>query len=136
METKVDGMKLRGIRPKLTLPFPFKWKLKPEHLKDMDQALQLYQPFKDTPIEHGKKEVQHRITMGRTWSKLPEDMSQRDTLQRPDENNQRLESQQKGQAPSGKDSQEKGKLSQYPGYRRAIELERAYYYFFRLTRNG
>ncbi|MBW0512166.1 hypothetical protein O181_051881 [Austropuccinia psidii MF-1] len=35
------------------------------------------------PIEHGQQEVQHSIPLGRTWSKFSDNMSQRDTLQRP-----------------------------------------------------
>ncbi|MBW0480782.1 hypothetical protein O181_020497 [Austropuccinia psidii MF-1] len=30
------------------------------------------------PREHGQQEVQPGISLGRTWSKLPEDLSQRD----------------------------------------------------------
>ncbi|MBW0503953.1 hypothetical protein O181_043668 [Austropuccinia psidii MF-1] len=43
-------------------------------------------------MEHGQQEVQPRIPLGITWSKLPEDLSQRDRLQRPYGNQQRLES--------------------------------------------
>ncbi|MBW0483271.1 hypothetical protein O181_022986 [Austropuccinia psidii MF-1] len=45
-------------------------------------------------MEHGKQEVQPRITLVRAWSKFPEDMSQRDTLWRSYGNHQRMESQQ------------------------------------------
>ncbi|MBW0593641.1 hypothetical protein O181_133356, partial [Austropuccinia psidii MF-1] len=45
-------------------------------------------------MEHGQQEVQPGISLGRTWSKLPEDLSQRDKLQRPYGNHQRLESHQ------------------------------------------
>ncbi|MBW0551175.1 hypothetical protein O181_090890 [Austropuccinia psidii MF-1] len=31
-------------------------------------------------MEHGQKEVQPGIQLGRTWSKLPEDLSQRDRI--------------------------------------------------------
>ncbi|MBW0489236.1 hypothetical protein O181_028951 [Austropuccinia psidii MF-1] len=41
-------------------------------------------------MEHGKQEVQPGIPLGRTWSKFPEDLSQRDRLQRPYGNHQRL----------------------------------------------
>ncbi|MBW0585016.1 hypothetical protein O181_124731 [Austropuccinia psidii MF-1] len=37
-------------------------------------------------MEHGKQEVQPGISLCRTWSKLPEDLSQRDRLQRPYDN--------------------------------------------------
>ncbi|MBW0495659.1 hypothetical protein O181_035374 [Austropuccinia psidii MF-1] len=32
------------------------------------------------PMKHGQQEVQPSIKLGRTWRKLPEDMSQRDIL--------------------------------------------------------
>ncbi|MBW0491897.1 hypothetical protein O181_031612 [Austropuccinia psidii MF-1] len=41
-------------------------------------------------MEHGQQEVQPSIPLGRTWSKFPEDLSQRDRLQRPYGNHQRL----------------------------------------------
>ncbi|MBW0508494.1 hypothetical protein O181_048209 [Austropuccinia psidii MF-1] len=40
-------------------------------------------------MEHGQQEVQPAIPLGRTWSKLPGDLSQRDRLQRPYGNHQR-----------------------------------------------
>ncbi|MBW0492779.1 hypothetical protein O181_032494 [Austropuccinia psidii MF-1] len=40
-------------------------------------------------IDHGQKEVQPSITLGRICSNLPKDMSQRDRLQRPFGNHQR-----------------------------------------------
>ncbi|MBW0585521.1 hypothetical protein O181_125236 [Austropuccinia psidii MF-1] len=41
-------------------------------------------------MENGQQEVQPSITLGRAWRKLPEDMSQIDTLQRSYGNKQRL----------------------------------------------
>ncbi|MBW0532082.1 hypothetical protein O181_071797 [Austropuccinia psidii MF-1] len=41
-------------------------------------------------MDHGQQEVQPSIPLGRTWSKFPGDMSQRDGLQRPCGNQQRL----------------------------------------------
>ncbi|MBW0514019.1 hypothetical protein O181_053734 [Austropuccinia psidii MF-1] len=41
-------------------------------------------------MEHGQQGVQPGIPLGRTWSKLPEDLSQRDRLQRPYDHDQRL----------------------------------------------
>ncbi|MBW0590827.1 hypothetical protein O181_130542 [Austropuccinia psidii MF-1] len=38
-------------------------------------------PQGSIPMEHGQQEVQPGISLGRTWSKLPEDLSQRDRLQ-------------------------------------------------------
>ncbi|MBW0528949.1 hypothetical protein O181_068664 [Austropuccinia psidii MF-1] len=47
-------------------------------------------PQRFISMEHGKQEFQPGIPLGRTWSKLPEDLSQRDRLQRPYGNQQRL----------------------------------------------
>ncbi|MBW0562713.1 hypothetical protein O181_102428 [Austropuccinia psidii MF-1] len=49
-------------------------------------------PQRFISVDHGQQEVQPGISLGRTWSKLPEDQSQRDRLQRPYDNHQRLES--------------------------------------------
>ncbi|MBW0490123.1 hypothetical protein O181_029838 [Austropuccinia psidii MF-1] len=46
-------------------------------------------PQKFILMEHGQQEVKLGIPLGRTWSKFPEDLSQRDTLQRPYGNHQR-----------------------------------------------
>ncbi|MBW0502011.1 hypothetical protein O181_041726 [Austropuccinia psidii MF-1] len=73
--------------------------------------------------------------MGRTWSRLTEDISQRDTYQRAYGNNQRVESQQAVQTPGGKGSQDKGESSHYSSYRRTTEPDREYYDYFRLTRS-
>ncbi|MBW0548231.1 hypothetical protein O181_087946 [Austropuccinia psidii MF-1] len=54
-------------------------------------------PQRFISMEHGQQEVQTGIPLGRTWSKLPEDLSQRDRLQRPYGNHQRLESHQADQ---------------------------------------
>ncbi|MBW0515126.1 hypothetical protein O181_054841 [Austropuccinia psidii MF-1] len=56
-------------------------------------------PQRPFSMEHGQQEVQPSIPLGRTWRKLPEDMSQRDTNQRHYGNNQRMESQQEVQTP-------------------------------------
>ncbi|MBW0537424.1 hypothetical protein O181_077139 [Austropuccinia psidii MF-1] len=86
------------------------------------------------PMEHGQQEVQPGISLGRTWSKLPEDLSQRDRLQRPYDNHQRLESYQTVQTPGGKGTEDKGESSHYPSYRRNLNADRAYSDSFRLTR--
>ncbi|MBW0470914.1 hypothetical protein O181_010629 [Austropuccinia psidii MF-1] len=52
-------------------------------------------------MDHGKQEVQPGIPLGRTWSKWPEDISQRDRLQRPYGTHQWLESHQALQTPGG-----------------------------------
>ncbi|MBW0558371.1 hypothetical protein O181_098086 [Austropuccinia psidii MF-1] len=48
-------------------------------------------PQRFVSMEHGQQKVQPGIPLGRTWSKFPEDFSQRDRLQRPYGNHQRLE---------------------------------------------
>ncbi|MBW0545040.1 hypothetical protein O181_084755 [Austropuccinia psidii MF-1] len=85
-------------------------------------------------MEHGQQEVQPSIQLGRTWRKFPEYLSQRDRLQRPYGNHQRLESHQAVQTPGGEGKQDKGESSHYPGYRRTADPDRAYSDSFRLTR--
>ncbi|MBW0579562.1 hypothetical protein O181_119277 [Austropuccinia psidii MF-1] len=86
-------------------------------------------------MEHGQQEVQPGISLGRTWSKLPEDLSQRDRIQRPYDNHQRLESHQAVQIPGGQGKQDKGESSHYPSYRRTTYPDRAHSDSFRLTRS-
>ncbi|MBW0472515.1 hypothetical protein O181_012230 [Austropuccinia psidii MF-1] len=85
-------------------------------------------------MEHGQQEVQPGIPLGRTWSKFTEDISQRDRLQRPYGNHQRLESHQAAQTPGGEGKQDGGESSHYPRYRRTADPDRAYSDAFRLTR--
>ncbi|MBW0460367.1 hypothetical protein O181_000082 [Austropuccinia psidii MF-1] len=84
-------------------------------------------------MEHGQQEVQPSIPLGRTWSKLPEDSSQRDSFQRPYGNFQRLESHQEAQTSRGEGNQDKGESSHYPSYRITVDPDRAYSDSFRLT---
>ncbi|MBW0472197.1 hypothetical protein O181_011912 [Austropuccinia psidii MF-1] len=86
-------------------------------------------------VEHRQQEIQPGIPLGRTWSKLPEDMSQRDRIQRPYGNHQRLESHQVVDIPGGEGKQDKGESSHYPSYRRTTDTDRAYSDSFRLTRS-
>ncbi|MBW0473620.1 hypothetical protein O181_013335 [Austropuccinia psidii MF-1] len=72
-------------------------------------------------MEHGQQEVKLGIPLGRTWRKLPEDLSQGDRLQRPYGNNQRLESHQAVQTLGGEGKQDKGESSHYPSYRRTTD---------------
>ncbi|MBW0557499.1 hypothetical protein O181_097214 [Austropuccinia psidii MF-1] len=51
-------------------------------------------PQRFISMEHGQQEVQPGIPLGRTWSKFTEDLCQRDRLQTPYGNHQRLESYQ------------------------------------------
>ncbi|MBW0524119.1 hypothetical protein O181_063834 [Austropuccinia psidii MF-1] len=85
-------------------------------------------------MEHGQQEAQPGISLGRTWSKFQEDLSQRDRLQRPYGNHQRLESHQEVQTPGGEGKRDKGESSHYPSYRRTADPDRAYSDSFRLTR--
>ncbi|MBW0576621.1 hypothetical protein O181_116336 [Austropuccinia psidii MF-1] len=91
-------------------------------------------PQRFISMEHGQQEVQPGISLGRTWSKLPEDLSQRDRLQRPYGNHQRLESHQGVQTPGGEGKQDKGESTHYPSYRRTADPDREYSDSFRLTR--
>ncbi|MBW0464990.1 hypothetical protein O181_004705 [Austropuccinia psidii MF-1] len=58
-------------------------------------------PQRFISMKHGQQEVQPGIPLGRTWSKLPEDMYQRDRPQRPYGNHKRLESYHAVQTPGG-----------------------------------
>ncbi|MBW0561272.1 hypothetical protein O181_100987, partial [Austropuccinia psidii MF-1] len=122
LDTVVDGKTRREIISTLPFTLQFNGDLKPEDWKDMDQVPQ-----------HGQQEVQPGISLGRTWSKSPEDLSQRDRLQRPDGNYQRLESYHAVQTPGGKGTEDKGKSSHYPSYRRTVNPGRAYSDSFRIT---
>ncbi|MBW0533721.1 hypothetical protein O181_073436 [Austropuccinia psidii MF-1] len=90
-------------------------------------------PQRPFSMEHEEQEVQPGIPLGRTWGKFPEDMSQRDRLQRPYGNHQRLESHQAVQTPGGEGKQDEGKSSHYPSYSRTADPDRAYSDSFRLT---
>ncbi|MBW0556620.1 hypothetical protein O181_096335 [Austropuccinia psidii MF-1] len=92
-------------------------------------------PQRPLSMEHGQQEVQPRIPLERTWSKLPEDMSQRDRLQRPYGNHQRLESHQEDHTSGGEGKQDKGESSHYQRYRRTAGPDREYSDSFRLTRS-
>ncbi|MBW0547841.1 hypothetical protein O181_087556 [Austropuccinia psidii MF-1] len=72
-----------------------------------------------------KDQVQPGISLGRTWRKFPEEMSQRDRLQRPYCNHQRLESYQAVQTAGGKGTEDKGESSHYASYRRTANPDRA-----------
>ncbi|MBW0590425.1 hypothetical protein O181_130140 [Austropuccinia psidii MF-1] len=99
----------------------------------MDQVLQPHKLF--TSMEHEQQEVHHDIPLDRTGRKWPEDLSQRDRVQRLYDNHQRLESKQEVQTPEVEGKQDKGEPSHYPSYRRTASSERAYSDSFRLTRS-
>ncbi|MBW0512954.1 hypothetical protein O181_052669 [Austropuccinia psidii MF-1] len=92
-------------------------------------------PQRFISMEHGQQEVQPGNSLGRNWSNFPEDLSQRDRLQRTYGNDQRLEPYQAVWTPGGKGNQDKGESSHYPSYRRTADLDRAYSDSFRLTRS-
>ncbi|MBW0504202.1 hypothetical protein O181_043917 [Austropuccinia psidii MF-1] len=80
-------------------------------------------PQRFISMEHGQQEVQPGIPLVRTWSKLPEDLSQRDRLQRPYGNYQRLESHQAVQTPGGSqgvDQTSSPVASHYSGANRSV----------------
>ncbi|MBW0488654.1 hypothetical protein O181_028369 [Austropuccinia psidii MF-1] len=87
-------------------------------------------------MEHEKQEVQPGIPLGRTWSKFPEDLSQRDRFQRPYGSRKRLECHQEVQTPGYEGKQDKGELSHYPSYRQTTDPDREYSDSFRLTRSS
>ncbi|MBW0469172.1 hypothetical protein O181_008887 [Austropuccinia psidii MF-1] len=90
-------------------------------------------PQRRFSMEHGQQEAQPSIPLGRTWSKFPEDMSQRDRHQRPYGNHQTLEPHQAFQTPGGEANQDKGESSHYPSYRRTADPGRAYSDSFQIT---
>ncbi|MBW0535314.1 hypothetical protein O181_075029 [Austropuccinia psidii MF-1] len=92
-------------------------------------------PQRSFPMEHGQQEVKPGIPLGRTWSKFPEDLSQRNRLPITYCNHQRLEFHQAVQTPGGEGKQDKGESSHYPSYQRTANPDRAYSYSFRLTRS-
>ncbi|MBW0480565.1 hypothetical protein O181_020280 [Austropuccinia psidii MF-1] len=92
-------------------------------------------PQRFISIKHGQQEVQPGIPRGRTRSRLPEDLSQRDRIQRPYGNHQSLESQQAVQTPGVEGKQDKGESIHSPSYRRTADPDRAYSHTFRLTRS-
>ncbi|MBW0565019.1 hypothetical protein O181_104734 [Austropuccinia psidii MF-1] len=86
-------------------------------------------------MENGQQMVEPSITLGRAWSMFPEDMSQRNILQRPYGNNQKMESHQSVQNPGGEGNQDKGESSHYPTYRRNAEPDRAHSDSFKVRRS-
>ncbi|MBW0484447.1 hypothetical protein O181_024162 [Austropuccinia psidii MF-1] len=92
-------------------------------------------PQRFISMDQGQQEVQPGIPPNRTWRNLPEDFSQRDRLQGPYGNHQRLESHQEVQTPGGEGKEDTGQPSHYPSYRRTADPDRAYSDSFRLTRS-
>ncbi|MBW0496172.1 hypothetical protein O181_035887 [Austropuccinia psidii MF-1] len=86
-------------------------------------------------MEHEQQEVQPGIPLGRTRSKFPEDLSQRDRLQRTYGNHQRLESHQAVQTAGDVGKQDEGESSHYPSYRITTDPDRVYSDSFRIKRS-
>ncbi|MBW0507811.1 hypothetical protein O181_047526 [Austropuccinia psidii MF-1] len=82
-------------------------------------------PQRSFPMDYGQQDIQPCIQLGRTWRRFPEDRSQKDTLQRPYGNHQRLKPHQEFQTPRGEGNQDKGESSHYPSYRKTAESDRA-----------
>ncbi|MBW0463238.1 hypothetical protein O181_002953 [Austropuccinia psidii MF-1] len=116
LDTVVDGKTLRGL----------------ERHGSGSSAPPTPQRF--ISMEHGQKEAQPAIPLGRTWRNFQEDFSQRDRLQGPYGNHQGLESYQAVQTPGGKGTEDKGESSHYPSYTRTADPHSAYSDSFRLTR--
>ncbi|MBW0483788.1 hypothetical protein O181_023503 [Austropuccinia psidii MF-1] len=125
-DTVVDGKTLREIIPS-AIHFPIQQETQTRGLERYGSSSSAPPtPQRFISIEHGKQEVQPGIPLGRTWSKFPEDLSQRDRLQTPYGNHQRLESHREVQTPGGEGRQDKGESSHYPSYRRTADPDRAY----------
>ncbi|MBW0581116.1 hypothetical protein O181_120831, partial [Austropuccinia psidii MF-1] len=114
---------------------PIQWKPQTRGLERHGSSSSvLPTPQGPIPMEHGQQDVQTGISVGRTWSKFPEDMYQRDRLQRPYDNSQWLESYQVVETSGGKGTGVKGESSHYPSYRRTVNPDMAYSDSFTLTR--
>ncbi|MBW0476074.1 hypothetical protein O181_015789 [Austropuccinia psidii MF-1] len=92
-------------------------------------------PKRFISMENGQQEVQPGISLGRTCSKMPEHLFQRDRLEGPYDNHQRLKSHQEVQTPGGQGKQDKGESSHYPSYRRTADADREHSNSFRPTRS-
>ncbi|MBW0567971.1 hypothetical protein O181_107686 [Austropuccinia psidii MF-1] len=127
---------IEGNHTQCAIHIPIQQKLQTRGLEGYGRSSSapptLQRPF---AMEHGQQEVQPGISLGRTWTKLPNHLSQRDRLQRPYGNHQRLESHQEVQTPGGEGKQNKGESSHYTSYRRTADIEREYSDSFRLTRS-
>ncbi|MBW0559441.1 hypothetical protein O181_099156 [Austropuccinia psidii MF-1] len=86
-------------------------------------------------MEHGQQELLCGIQLGRTGSKLPEDLPQRDIFQITYDNHQRLESHQAVKTPGGERKQDKGESSNYASCRRTADPDREFPDSFRLRRS-
>ncbi|MBW0483849.1 hypothetical protein O181_023564 [Austropuccinia psidii MF-1] len=122
----IGGWKdIEGSHTHYAIYFPFQQ-------KPQTRGLEGYAPSSSAPptpqrpflMEHGQQKVQPSLPLRKDWGKSPEDMSQRDRLQRPYGNNQRLESHLTVQNSGGEGNQNKGESRSYPGFRRAADPDR------------
>ncbi|MBW0483560.1 hypothetical protein O181_023275 [Austropuccinia psidii MF-1] len=119
------------------------WRMTPWTQWWMTKGLEGYGSSSSAPLtpqsplsmENGQQEVQPSIPLGRTWSNLPENMSQRDGIQRLYGSHKRLECHQEVQTPGDEGKQDKGESSHYPSDRIAADPNSSYSDFFRLTRS-
>ncbi|MBW0460335.1 hypothetical protein O181_000050 [Austropuccinia psidii MF-1] len=127
---------IEGNHTNSAIHFPIQQKPQPRGLEGYGSSSSAPPtPRRSFPMENGQQEVQPSIPLGRTCSKLPEDISQRNTLQRPYGDHQRLEPHQAVQTPGVEGNQDKGESSHYPSYRRTAGQDRAYSDSFRLPRS-
>ncbi|MBW0491109.1 hypothetical protein O181_030824 [Austropuccinia psidii MF-1] len=126
---------IEGYHTHSAIHIPIQWKPKNRGLEGYGSSSSAPPtPQRPFSMEHGQQVVQPVIPLGRTWSKFPEDLSQRVRLQRPYGNHQRLESHQAVQTSGGEGKQDKGESSHCPSYRKT-DPDRAYSDSFRLTRS-
>ncbi|MBW0462036.1 hypothetical protein O181_001751 [Austropuccinia psidii MF-1] len=86
-------------------------------------------------MEHGQQEVQPSFKLGRPWSRLKEDMSQRHTLQRSYGNHQKIESQKEVQTLGRKGRRDKGESGHYLSHIIATQPDIEYSDSFSLARS-
>ncbi|MBW0525870.1 hypothetical protein O181_065585 [Austropuccinia psidii MF-1] len=86
-------------------------------------------------MEHGKQEVQPSFKLEKTWGKQKEDMFQRDIFQIPYGKPQRFKCKQEIKNLRGEGGKNQRESNHNPIYRGEMELKRAYYDSFRLTRS-
>ncbi|MBW0499591.1 hypothetical protein O181_039306 [Austropuccinia psidii MF-1] len=87
----VGWQDIEGDHTHSAIHFPIQHKPQPRGLEGYGSTSSAPPtPQRTFSIENGQQEVQPSIQLGRTWSKLPEDICQRDRLQRPSVHHQRL----------------------------------------------
>ncbi|MBW0587307.1 hypothetical protein O181_127022 [Austropuccinia psidii MF-1] len=101
---------------------PIQWEHQTRELEEYGSSFSaLPTPQRLIPMENEQQEAEPSITLGRTWINFPEDMSQRDNLQKSYGNHQSMEYHQAVQTAGGEANHDKGESSHYPSYRRTAE---------------